>query len=116
MFPATHLCKTGQINKSKTEHMRRVDLEVDRLPVDSLVVSSNPSRLILDFPLDILELSKPSIWQVMKLCPFWLCSYCSCSMWFLLIVAWDIDELQNKRSSRYDAAATRQEVSTNDVF
>jgi hypothetical protein len=108
MFPATHLRKTGQINKSKTEHMRRVDLEVNRLPVDSLVVSSNPSRLILDFPLDILELCKPSIWQMMKLCP--------CSMWFLLIVAWDIDELQNKRSSRYDAAATGQEVSTDDVF
>ena len=96
--------------------MRGVNLEVDRLPVDPLVVSSNPSRLILDFPLDILELCEPSIWQVMELCPLWLCCNCSCSMWFLLIIARDIDELQNKSSSRYDAAATRQEVSTDDVL
>jgi len=52
--------------------MRGVNFEVDGLSVDALVVTSYPGSLILDLPLYVLEVREPTIWDMMKLCPFWL--------------------------------------------
>lgn len=97
--------------------MRRVDLEIDRLSIDTLIISRDPRRLILDLALDILKLGEPSVGQVVELCPFWLCSDGMCSMWLVgLVIGWDIDELEDERSTSNDTATSRQEISTNDIL
>jgi hypothetical protein len=97
--------------------MWRVDFEVYRLPVDALVIARYPRRLVLDFPLDILEFRESSIGYVVKLGPFWLCSYRGrCVSLWGIVIGWDIDELENEWSSSNDATATREKVTTNDVF
>ena len=36
------LCQARQIHQRQVQHMRREYLEVDRLPIDALVVSGDP--------------------------------------------------------------------------
>jgi len=97
--------------------VRRVDFEIYWLPVDTLVVTSYSCRLVLDFPLDILELREPSIRDVVKFCPFWLCCYgCCCVRLWRIVIGWNVDELKNERSSSDDAATTGQEVPADYVF
>lgn len=104
--------------------MRRVDLEVDRLPVDALVVSCYPGGFILDFALNLGEVVEPPAGNVKELSPFILAGYACWGMWDMnfvvfvsvFVLAWEIDELQDKRAASYDAAASRQEISANDVL
>jgi hypothetical protein len=97
--------------------MWRIDFEIYRLPIDALIIACYSGRLVFNFPLDVLEFRKPSIRYVMELGPFWLCSYRGrCVSFWGIIVGGDVDELENERSSSNDATATRQKVSTNDVF
>jgi len=112
-----NLRQARQINQCQAQDVRRVDFEVYWLPVDALVVASYSCRLILDFPLDILEFRKSSIRDVVELGPFWLCSYSRrrVSFWGV-VIGWDIDELENEWSSSHDPTTTRQKVSTDDVF
>ncbi len=97
--------------------MWRIDFEIYRLPIDALIIACYSRRLIFNFPLDVLEFRKSSIWYVVKLGPFWLCGYRGgCVGFWGIIVGGDIDELENERSSSNDATATRQKVSANDIF
>jgi hypothetical protein len=52
--------------------MRTVNLQVDRLTIDPFIAARNPRRLVLNLPLDILEVLKPPIWDMMEFGPFWL--------------------------------------------
>ena len=97
--------------------MRRVDLEVYRLSVDTLIIPRYPSRFILNLALNILEFCEPSIRDMMELCPLWLYCDARCGIRFrAIVIGWDIDELQNQRSSSNNTASTREEISPNDVF
>lgn len=121
---STCLCKTWQIDQGKTEDMGRVDFEVDRLSVDAFVASRYPGSLIFNLPLDLVEVVKLATGYVTKLAPLILSSYTGGSMWyvdlvafrFVLVIAWNIDQLQYQGPSSDDAAATRQEVSANNVL
>ena len=76
--------------------MRRVDFQVDRLSIDALIVASYSRRLVLDFPLDIREVRKSSIRDMMELGPFSLCSNGSrCMGSRSVIFGGDIDELED---------------------
>ena len=97
--------------------MRRVDFEVYRGAVDALVVPGYSRRLVLNLPLHVLELCESAIGYVVELCPFWLCSHARGRVWSgRIVLRRDVDELEDERSSGYDAAATRQEVSADDVL
>lgn len=87
--------------------MRRIDLEVYGRPVDALIVSSNPRSLVLNFPLYILKLREPPIGYMVEFCPFWLCCYSRGCMCFGggVVIAGDVDELENQRSSSDDTTA-----------
>jgi hypothetical protein len=50
--------------------MWRVYLQIDGLAIDTLVVSCNPRRLILDFSFHVLEVRELAPWDVMELPPF----------------------------------------------
>jgi len=109
-----HLCQSWQIDKRQAEYMRRIDLEVDGLPVDALVVSSYSRSLIFNLPLDVLKVCEPPSHQVVELGPFLL----SCdtrrrmrhmyfiTLWSVLALTWHIDELKNEGSTCYNAAAS----------
>jgi hypothetical protein len=119
----TNLCETGQINERQAEDVRRVDLQVDRLPVDALVVSCYPRGLVLDLALDVGEVVEPLAGNVEKLSPFLLASYaCWCVgyMNFIVVVfvafAREVDELEDERPACDDTAATRKEVLADDVL
>lgn len=103
--------------------MRRVDLQVDRLPVDALVVSCYPRGFVLDLALDVGEVVEPLAGNVEKLSPFLLASYaCWCVgyMNFIVVVfvafAREVDELEDERPACDDTAATRKEVLADDVL
>jgi hypothetical protein len=49
--------------------MRRIYFEIDRLPIDALVVASYPGRLILNLSFDVLEICESTVGNVVKLCP-----------------------------------------------
>lgn len=49
--------------------MGRVNFEVNRLTRDALVVSSDASRLVLNFALDIAKIGEAAIGNVVELCP-----------------------------------------------
>jgi len=95
--------------------MRRVDLKVDRLPVDALVVPSYSRRLIFNLSLDVLEVCEPPAHQVVELCPFLLSCYTRRRVWYMyfitfwsiLALTWHIDELKNEGSPCYNAASSR---------
>jgi hypothetical protein len=117
----TNLGQTRQINQSQVEDMRRVDFEVDGLPVDALVGSRDPRGFILDLSLHVGEVVEPPVWNVMELGPLRAPRYVGGSvgvvdgLWSILIVG-DVDELKNQRPAGDDAASSRQEVSADNVF
>lgn len=65
-----YLGQAWQVHQSQVEHMRRVDLEVDRLSVDALVVAGNPRGFVLDFALHVGEVAESTVWDMMELGPF----------------------------------------------
>lgn len=81
--------------------MRRVNLQVYRLPVDALVVARNARSLVLDLPLDICKVVEFPPWNMMKLGPFlllrnacWGVRYMDLIAFRLIVaLAGDIDEL-----------------------
>jgi hypothetical protein len=95
--------------------MRRVNLQVDGLPVDALVVSCYPRCLRFDFTFDLGEVVEPPPGYMMELSPFLLACYTCWCMWdmyfvaggFVVAVAGEVDELENERSPCYDAASPR---------
>lgn len=117
----TYLGQARQINQGQVENMRRVDLEVYGLPVDTLVVASNSSCLILNFPLDIGEVSEATIWDMVELGPFRTTTSRGGPVGVRnsigsFILLRDIDELKNQGSTRDDAASSGKEISAHYVF
>lgn len=109
-----YLCETWEVNKSQAQHMWRVYLQIDGLSVDTLVVPGNPRRLILDLTFHILEVRELAPWDVMEFPPFALCldaggcmGYMDFASFRCVIVARDVDKLQNEGSSSNYAAASR---------
>ena len=119
----THLCETGQIDQSQTENMRRVDLEVDGLTVNTLVVSSDSGRLVLNLSLDLAKIVEATTGNVVELSPLVLTSNRGWGVWHVDLIALgsvgiagDVDELQNQRTTSDDAASSWKKVATNDVL
>lgn len=69
---ALYLGQTRQINECQAQHVRRVDLEINGLSVDSLVVSCYPRSLVLDLAPDLGEVVVSPPWNMQKLSPFLL--------------------------------------------
>lgn len=118
-----YLCQTGQIHQRQAENVGRVDLQVDWLSVDALIVSSYPRGFILNLPLHLLKVSVLLAGSMMEFGPFRLLSYRGSSMWNMdlvslwrILLARDVDELQDKWSPRNNAASSRQKVSADDVL
>ena len=64
-----------------------------------------------------LKLCESAIGYVVELGPFWLCSHTRGRVWSgRIVLRRYVDELEDERSSSYDAAATRQEVPADDVL
>lgn len=119
----TDLCETGQIDQGQTQNMRRVDLEIDGLAVDTLVVASNSSRLVLNLPLDLTEVIEATTGDVVELSPFILTSNRGRGVWHVDLialgsvgVAGDVDELQDERTTSDDAASPWKKVAADNVF
>ena len=105
--------------------MRRINLQVDWLPVDALVVSCYSRRLILDFTPNLGKVPKAAPGNVVELGPFLILACyarrCMRNVYFVVggfVVAFrgKIDELKDEWSPCYDAASSREEISANDVF
>lgn len=117
----TYFGQARQINQGQVEDVRRINLEVNGLPVDALVATSDSSRLILNFSLDIGEIGEATVWDMVELGPFrstggsggpvgiksWIRS---------IIILWNIDELKNQRPTSDDAASSRKKVPADYVF
>lgn len=120
----THLCQSRQINQGQAQDVWRVDLEVDGLSVDALVVSCYPGCLGLDLASNLGEVVESPSRMVEKLAPFLLACNAGGCVWDMNLVifrlvfalARQVDELQDQRSPRDDAASSRQKVSTYNVF
>lgn len=119
----SYLGETREINKSQAQHMWRVYLQVDGLSVDTLVVPGNPRRLVLDFAFHILEVCKLAPWDVMEFSPFALrldAGGCMGYMYFAsfrcVIVAWDVDKLQNEGSPSNYATASGKKVPSDNIL
>ena len=121
---ALYLGQTRQINECQAQHVRRVDLEINGLSVDSLVVSCYPRGLVLDLASDLGEVVVSPPRDVQELSPLLLPSNTRWGMRdvnFIVLVgivafAGEVDELEDERSSSDDAATSGQEVSTDDVL
>lgn len=104
--------------------MGRVYLQVDGLAVNALVVAGNAGRLALDLPLHVGKVPEASMRDVVEFSPFILPRDARGSMRDVDVVviglvgplAGDIDQLQDKRPARDDAAAARQEIASNDIL
>lgn len=103
--------------------MRRVDLEVDGLSVDALVASSDPGRLVLNFPLDLMKVVEAASGYVIELAPLILAGDRSWSVWHMDLVAvrpvrgaGDVDELQNQGATSDNAASSREKIAPDNVF
>lgn len=103
--------------------MGRVDLQVDGLTVDTLVVSSNSGRLVLNLSLDLTKIVEAAARDMVELSPLVLASDRGRSVWHVNLIAFgsvgvagDVDELQDQRSTSDNAAASWEKVATNDVF
>jgi hypothetical protein len=120
----THLGQAGQVDQRQAEHVRRVDLEVDGLPVDALVVSCDPGRLVLDLAPDLGEVVVSPPGDVQELAPFLLPGDARGGVGDVDLVvlvsvfalAGQVDELEDERASGHDAAASGQKVSADNVF
>ena len=97
--------------------MWRIDFEIYRLPIDALIIACYSRCLVFNFSLDVLKFRKPSIWYVVELSPFWLCSYRGrCVSFWGIIVSGDVDELEDERPSSNDTTAPGKEISANYIF
>lgn len=104
--------------------MRRVDLQVDWLPVDSFIVSCYSCRLRLDLTLNLGEVVESTASDMMKLCPFLLPCYALrrvwnvhvVPIWLIVSVARQVDELQDQRSASDDSAPSGEKVSADNVL
>lgn len=111
---SAYLGQTRQIDERQTQHVRRVDFEVDGLPIDSLVVSCYPRGLVLDFTPDLGEIVVSPPWDMEELSPFLLPSNTRWSVRHVDLVivvgifafAGEVDELEDERSSGDDAATS----------
>lgn len=94
------------------------------LSVDAFVRARDSVGLGLDLPLDFLKVVETAARDVVELSPLILASNRFGSVWdmdsvvFGLVgaVGGNVDELQDERSSCYNAAAAREEVTANDVL
>lgn len=92
--------------------MRRVDLEVDRLSVDTLVVAGNSGCLVLNFALDIAKIVEPPVGDVVELCPLGTASSTggsiriACRVGSVLIFG-NVDELKDQGATSADAGSAR---------
>ena len=98
--------------------MRRVDLQVYWLPVDAFIAPCYSGGLVLYFSFDLPEVAELSAGHVVEFGPFSLPRHAGSrmrdvdliSLRLIVSFAGNIDELQNQRSPRHDAASARQEV------
>jgi hypothetical protein len=101
--------------------VRGINLEIYRLSVDTLVAASDSGCLVLDLTLDLAKICESPSLNMMKLCPLGSPSLLRISVgggygiWLGLVLFY-VDQLQNERAASYDSAASRQKVTTNDVF
>jgi hypothetical protein len=120
----TNLGQTRQIDKRQTENMRRVDLQVDWLAVDTFVVASNSRCFGFNLALNLGEVVEPPPRNVEEFSPLLLTCYTGWgvrNMDFIVLVgvvalARDVDELEDERSSSNDAAASGEKVPADDVL
>jgi hypothetical protein len=121
----TNLGQSRQIDERQAEDVRRVDFKVDGLPVDALVVSRYPRRLVLNFAPDVAKVVEAPTGRVQKLAPFLLLRrYAGRSVGgvrFVVLVyafplAGEVDELEDERPPCHDAAASGEKVSADNVL
>lgn len=101
--------------------MGRVYLEVDGLSIDRLVAACHARCFIFDFAFDVREVSKPPVRNVMELGPFRSSGSFGRPIWIqgslrYRLILGHVDELENERTSRDDATASREEISADDVL
>lgn len=91
--------------------MRRVNFEINRLTVDALVATSDSRGLVFDLSLDVGEIRKPPVRNMMEFGPF--CASCGSGtsigiaggVWSILVIG-DVDELEDERSSGADSTSS----------
>lgn len=83
---ATNLCQARQIHQRQAQNMRRVDFEIDGLPVNALVVSCYPRCLVFDFAPNLGEVVEAAAWDVKELCPFLLTRHARWCMWNVYLI------------------------------
>lgn len=104
--------------------MWRVHLQVDRLPVDALVVSRYSRCFGLDLALDLCKVIEPPPGNVQELSPLLLSCYAGrcvrhvdfVALFGIVAFAGEVDKLQNKRSPCYDAATSGEKVPADNVL
>ena len=97
---------------------------MDGLSVDALVRACNPVGLILNLPLDFLEIVESAAGDVVELSPLVLTGDrlggvrdVDCIVFgFVGARGGNVDELQDERSPCYDAATAREEITANNVL
>ena len=75
---------------------------MDRQLGDALVLAGDAERLLLDLAPDLVEIDEPLV-EVEELAPL------------LALATGRVDQLEDERSARHDALATRQEIAPNDA-
>lgn len=104
--------------------MRREDLQVDGLSVDSFVTSRNPCRLRFDLLLHLRKVIELASWQVVKLGPFVLTGNTGgrvgdvdlIGFGFIIAFTGNVDKLKNERPSSDNSAASGKEVPPNYIL
>lgn len=94
--------------------MWRVNLKIDGLSVDALVVACYPGCLRFNLAPDLGEVVEPPSRMVQELAPFMLPCDTGGRVWvvylimgrLVLVLARKVDELQNQRPPRNDAASS----------
>lgn len=89
------------------------DLQVDWLPVNSLVTSCDPCRLSFNFLFDRRKVLKLAAGLVVEFSPFVLAGDTGCGVWNMdlivigqvITLARDVDKLQDQGTASNDAAA-----------
>lgn len=66
---SAHLCQTRQINQRQVQHIRAVYPEMNRQLADTLVLTSDSERLLLDLFPYLVELREAFV-NVQELAPF----------------------------------------------
>ena len=75
---------------------------MDRQLGDAFVLAGDAERLLLDLAPDLIEIDEPLV-EVEKLAPL------------VALAAGRVDQLEDERSARHDALATRQEIAPDDA-